>query len=153
MIKHIRIDERLIHGQVATMWCNYLAVDRIMVVNDKANGSEFEKKMLRMATPTTIQLSVLTIEKAIDRIQNGQYDNEVVLMIIKSTKDALAMHENGYEFSSLNIGNISKKDDNPIQIFNGVYLNEVDQKVIKRLKEKNVEISSRMVPNDSSKKL
>jgi PTS system mannose-specific IIB component len=36
MIKLIRLDERLIHGQVAIRWSKYLGVDRILVLNDEA---------------------------------------------------------------------------------------------------------------------
>ena len=42
-IIHVRIDERLIHGQVATVWCNSLGASRIMVVNDEASKSDIQK--------------------------------------------------------------------------------------------------------------
>ncbi|MDO0498121.1 PTS sugar transporter subunit IIB, partial [Clostridioides difficile] len=50
-IKNIRIDDRLIHGQVATMWSNKLGVTRLMVVNDAVANNSVQKQVLRMATP------------------------------------------------------------------------------------------------------
>jgi len=72
-IVHVRIDERLIHGQVVTQWVNALRVMRIMVINDEAANDELQKTSLKMATPAGIRLSVLTIEKAATNIDNGKY--------------------------------------------------------------------------------
>lgn len=148
MIKHIRIDERLIHGQVASAWSNTLRANRIMVINDAANGDDFQKQMLRMATPPSIALSVLTVEKAVNRIAAGNYDNDTVLVILKSIEDALTLYEAGYKFEVVNIGNISKKDDvDPI--VTGIYINEKDDCAIKKLKEYGVNVTVQMTPNDS----
>ncbi len=148
MIKHIRIDERLVHGQVASFWSNSLRATRIMVVNNHANGDEFTKQMLRMATPTTMKLSVLTTEKAVDRIKNNQYEADVVLMVIKCVKDAYELYMAGYEMEAINIGNISKKDENPNEIYKGIYLNAEDQEYIDKLKEKGVKVTVQQTPQD-----
>ncbi len=151
-IKHIRIDERLIHGQVAGAWSNTIGVNRIMVVNNEANRDDFTKQMLRMATPSALALSVLTYEKAVDRIKNGQYDKDKVLMVIKSISDALELYESGYEFDTVNIGNISAKDQNEALV-KGVYINEADQEAIDKLKEKGVKVTVQMTPQDPVKEL
>ncbi len=52
MIVNVRIDERLIHGQVATMWTNHLKVNRIMVVDNVVVKNEMEKMFLRWLSPT-----------------------------------------------------------------------------------------------------
>ena len=60
MIVNVRIDERLIHGQVATMWTNHLKVNRIMVVDNVVVKNEMEKDVLKMAKPNSVKLSILT---------------------------------------------------------------------------------------------
>ncbi len=149
-IKHIRIDERLIHGQVASAWSNTLNITRIMVINDEANKDEFTKKMLRMATPSQIALSVLSNEKALDRITNGNYDNDVVLIVLKSVTDALTLINLGLPFKSINIGNCSSKD-NTKALVKGVYINSEDQKAIDELKAMNVKVTVQMTPQDAVK--
>ena len=67
-IIHTRIDDRLIHGQVASMWTNQLGATRIMVVDDKAAFDDMVKTSLKLATPYGVALSVLPIEKAASRI-------------------------------------------------------------------------------------
>lgn len=153
MIKHIRIDERLIHGQVASVWTNTIGANRIMVVNDIANGDDFQKQMLRMATPPSIALSVLTVKKAVDRIAQGNYDKDNVLVVIKSVGEALDLYEAGYQFKELNIGNVSKKDDNAEAVVTGVYINDNDNQAIEKLKNYGVNVTVQMVPRDPVVKL
>lgn len=64
MIKMVRIDERLVHGQVALIWSRSLGVDRILVVNDKAAADPVQTATLKMAAPDTAKLIVLDRKKA-----------------------------------------------------------------------------------------
>ena len=86
MIVNVRIDERLIHGQVATMWTNHLKATRIMVVDNEVVKNEMEKEVLKMAKPNSVKLSILTTKGASIRKNNGQYDAEKVFLIVKNPK-------------------------------------------------------------------
>lgn len=59
-----RIDGRLIHGQVANLWTTKLNISRIMVIDDSIVTNDLEKTALKLATPTGVKLSILTVEKA-----------------------------------------------------------------------------------------
>lgn len=63
-IKHVRVDERLIHGQVATMWTNTIKATRIMIVDDAVVKNEMEKVALKTAVPAGVKLSILTVKGA-----------------------------------------------------------------------------------------
>ena len=90
-IVHVRIDDRLIHGQVAMIWTNSLSATRIMVVDNDASNSDLIKMSLKLATPTSVSLSVLTIEKAAARILTGAYDGQRVLLVIRSPENLLKL--------------------------------------------------------------
>ena len=75
---HIRIDDRLIHGQVATRWSTGLKVNRIMVIDDAVAANDNEKAILRMAAPAGVNTSILPLEKAVANIKNGNYDGQRV---------------------------------------------------------------------------
>ena len=66
-IKNIRIDERLVHGQVATVWLRKLKVGRCIVIDDAAAANDLERLMLRSSTPQDIKLSVLSVGAEIRR--------------------------------------------------------------------------------------
>ena len=78
---HIRIDDRLIHGQVATRWSTGLKVNRIMVIDDAVAANDNEKAILRMAAPAGVNTSILPLEKAVANIKNGNYDGQRVMPV------------------------------------------------------------------------
>ena len=86
-IVNVRIDERLIHGQVATMWTNRLKATRIMVVNDEASSDDIQKAGLKLAIPARVKLSVLSVKKAVANIKIGKYDGQHVFVIFKNPQD------------------------------------------------------------------
>ena len=109
MIVNVRIDERLIHGQVATMWTNHLKATRIMVVDNEVVKNEMEKEVLKMAKPNSVKLSILTTKGASMRINNGQYDAEKVFLIVKNPKTLVELTDNGVVLEEINVGNMSAK--------------------------------------------
>ena len=80
-IIHIRIDDRLIHGQVATMWTNNLGATRIMVINDEVANNDLQKSVLRMAAPSNVSTSIITRETALKNISSGKYEGQKYLLL------------------------------------------------------------------------
>jgi PTS system mannose-specific IIB component len=146
-IIHARIDERLIHGQVATVWTNTLGCNRIMVVNDEACNSEPQKYVLKLACPVSVSLSVLTIEKASARIKEGKYDNDKVFVIFKNPKDCLKLMENGIKLPSLNVGNMSAKEGTT-NVKRSVNVSKEDVEVFRKLSSKGLKITAKMIPDE-----
>lgn len=81
----VRIDGRLIHGQVANLWVTKLSITRILVVDDEVAMNTVEKSGLKLATPAGVKLSVLPIEKAAENILAGKYDSQRLLIVAKKT--------------------------------------------------------------------
>lgn len=105
-----RIDDRLIHGQVAAVWTKHLHQTRIVVIDDEANGNELQKQMLRMACPPGIKLSVLTVEKAVNNFNGNKYDGDKILAIAKSPKTIAELIKSGfgkYMPKDIVVGNMS----------------------------------------------
>lgn len=71
-----RIDGRLIHGQVANLWTTKLNISRIMVVDNEVISNDLEKTALKLATPSGVKLSILSVEKAANNILEGRYDSD-----------------------------------------------------------------------------
>ena len=99
---NVRIDERLIHGQVAGIWTNTLNTQRIIVANDKAAENPIDKASLRMAAPSTVRLSVITVEAAAKNITSGKYGDQRIFLIFKNPTDVNKfLDDNGVVSSSL----------------------------------------------------
>ena len=102
MIKHLRIDNRLIHGQVAVTWMNSIGADKIIVCNDKVAADPIQKMALPMAARGNT-VYVFTIEETINYAK--EHPEETMFVIAKFPSDALAILESGVEVQDVNVGN------------------------------------------------
>ncbi len=110
MIKALRIDHRLVHGQVAFTWTHFLAATRIIVIDDKAAADEFQKMALNMAKPAGCKLNVFSVAKALERAEKIDSLTDSVFIIFGSTKDAAGYITGHPVFKELNLGGVAKKE-------------------------------------------
>ncbi len=80
----IRVDDRLIHGQVAGLWTNRLAATRIMVIDDEVANDNAQKELLRMVAPASVNTSIITEEKAFNNLSANRYAGQRVFVLVKS---------------------------------------------------------------------
>ena len=78
-IVHARVDERLIHGQVAMVWCRVTNCQRIVVANDDAVKNKMLANVLVMSKPAGIKLSILSLNKTIEKFETNFYGDENIL--------------------------------------------------------------------------
>jgi mannose/fructose/N-acetylgalactosamine-specific phosphotransferase system component IIB len=80
-IKVVRIDDRYIHGQVTVGWVNTYGIDEIWVVDDKLATNEFLKKIQLAMAPPGKKVEIITIQEAIGKLNNKDYDPSKNIMI------------------------------------------------------------------------
>ncbi|MDZ5001597.1 PTS mannose transporter subunit IIAB, partial [Clostridium perfringens] len=85
-IVNVRIDERLIHGQVAALWTNKLGITRIVVVNNEIIKDQIQKMALKIATPVGVKLSILSVDTAVNNLKINKYEKDKILLITKGPK-------------------------------------------------------------------
>ena len=110
MIVGARVDFRHIHGQVGNLWANARQVSRFMVVDDQLCDDAVQKQVLRMATPATCKLSVLSTEKACANILAGKYDAQRLFIVVKKPETYVKMVKAGVKFDEIILGNITSMD-------------------------------------------
>ena len=146
-VKNIRIDERLIHGQVATMWTNSLRASRIMVVGDDVVKDDIQKMALKTAVPSGVHLSILTAEGAAKRILSGKYEGQRVFLLVKTPKYLKALLDNGVPIDKVNVGNMSSREGSK-QVKKSVSVTDQDVKDFNYLNDHGVELVAQMVPSE-----
>ncbi len=102
MIKHVRIDNRLIHGQVAAAWKNNIGADAIIVCNDDVAKDPIQKMVLPMAAQGS-KVLVFSIDELVEYDQ--QNPQETKFVICKFASDCLALLEKGLVIEEVNVGN------------------------------------------------
>lgn len=151
-IIQIRIDERLIHGQVATSWIGNLSASRVMIIDDTIVKSEMEKSALRAACPKNIKLSILTVENAAKRINEGVYSEERLLIIVKNPGIVKQLFELDVQISSVTVGNMSKKENREL-LKKSVYISKEELNDLLYLENQNIKVVVQMVPNEEKSKI
>ena len=147
-INIFRIDDRLIHGQIITGWIGDANAKRIVVIDDLAASDEFQQTILKMATPSGIELVVISSDAAIDYISNDE-SNTNTLVLVRSVSVALKLVENGLEIPSINVGNINMKKGRT-KLLSNLWLNEEEVEEFRRLDKLTIKLDLRTVPTDRS---
>ena len=104
MIKLLRIDHRLLHGQVAFSWTKFLESDCILIASDNLMKDELKMSAMRMAKPTGVKLVMKSIEDSIKALNSGVTDKYKLFIIVESVEDAYRLASGFPAIKSINIG-------------------------------------------------
>ena len=143
-----RIDDRLIHGQVATNWSKYTKCQRIIVCNDDVTKDSIKRTLLEQVSPPGIKSSVVGIDEAVRAYNNSKYQDDKVLYLFTNPTDVVRIIEGGVAIKSVNIGGMSFKEGKK-QITSTVSVNDTDIKAFRKLNEKHIELEIRRISSDS----
>ena len=139
-IVNTRIDERLIHGQVAGIWSTSLSTQRIIVANDEAATDPLQKS-------SSMRLSVLGVEAAAKNIQSGKYGKQRLFLLFKNPKDVLRFIEAQGPIKTVNVGNMSYKEG-AREVTKSIQVLPEEEQIFETIASKGVTVTAQLVPND-----
>lgn len=105
---YLRVDDRLVHGQVVTAWLKQLHVKRVLVVDDAAASNKIIAKALKMATPKGVALKVTSLEEG-RQIASRIGDSALVIVKAPTTARDLVVANPGLGWA-VNVGNVGSAD-------------------------------------------
>lgn len=146
-IVNMRVDSRLIHGQVAAMWTGVLKATRIIVIDNEVIKNNMMKSVLKMACPKSCKLSILNTETATANIKNRKYEGDRVFIIVKSISTLVDLADRGFPLAEITIGNINGKTGSR-QIKKTICISVEDETNLKYLSTKGIRLVAQMVPNE-----
>ncbi|WP_342043757.1 PTS sugar transporter subunit IIB [Bacillus sp. OTU2372] len=154
MISLLRIDDRLIHGQVAYGWTASLGVNVILVVNDEAQKDQMKAMALNLAKPANVNLYIRGVEESGEIVQKfAASQKNKVLVLVKNTDDALALVKtSGGALKEINVGGL-RYSEGKRKLTDLVAVDEQDLANFKEMMEQGVELEFRMLPRDKKKGL
>lgn len=147
-----RIDDRLIHGQVATRWTKETNVTRIIVVSDEVAADTVRKTLLTQVAPPGVTAHVVDVDKMIRVYNNPKYARERVMLLFTNPTDVERIVEGGVNITSVNIGGMAYRQGKT-QVNNAVSVDEKDIEAFKKLNDRGIELEVRKVSNDPKLKM
>ena len=142
----VRIDDRLIHGQVVIGWGGYLHPDRIILCSDEVASSEWEKEIYIGAVGEDIEASVLTVEESAESILNDKFNDAKLFLLAESPKTFVDLLNYGVKIATINIGGMHYKEGKR-RIISYIYVDEQDVDWFKELYRRHVKLECQDVPH------
>jgi len=143
----VRIDCRLIHGQVLETWVPHVRSDCILIADDQLAANELQKTILCMSVPSKIQLEIDTVETLVRKLLANRWEKERVLLLFSDCPGARRAFSMGLYYTSINLGNIHFKEGCR-QVTPSVALSRSDLTCLKELSASGVQVECRAVPNE-----
>ncbi|MDU6411506.1 MAG: PTS mannose transporter subunit IIAB [Yersiniaceae bacterium] len=147
-----RIDDRLIHGQVATRWTKETNVSRIIVISDEVAADNVRKTLLTQVAPPGVTAHVVDVAKAVRVWNNPKYANDRVMLLFTNPTDVLRVVREGVDITSVNIGGMAFRQGKT-QVNNAVSVDEKDIAAFRELADRGIELEVRKVSSDNRLKM
>lgn len=146
MILKLRIDDRLLHGQVAYSWKSALSYDAIVIADDNAANDEMRKTTIKLCCPDGVKLATRTIEKAAVLLNNPQLKKMKVFVICANPQSAYELLNKIEEKPIVNIGGM-QAETGKVLFSKAVYVNQRDVQYMDKIKEEGYQIEVQEVPS------
>ena len=139
-----RIDNRLLHGIVATQWAGRSGAQRIMIIDDTVANNELTKASMKLARPTGMAISIITEETALNNFKAGKYNDHTVFVLVK-------MSEIGVKIPELVIGGTVKpaEGEEAVKLSQRAFAKPDDIEAYKKLKAAGTKLYAQYVPADA----
>lgn len=146
-VKFIRIDDRLIHGQIVTAWMKVFQTRRVVIIDDIVAADDFLKNVMFMVKPAGVELEIIGTENLDAVMEELEADSANVMILIKTPASAKACFDHGLKTESLNVGGMGAKVGRK-QLYRNVSASEEEMEVLRELKARGIDVYLQATPND-----
>ncbi len=146
-----RIDNRLLHGIVATQWAGRSGAQRIMIIDDTVANNELTKASMKLARPTGMAISIITEETALNNFKAGKYNDHTVFVLVKKPETLVKLTEIGVKVPELVVGGTVKPEEGEeaVKISPRAFAKPDDIEAYKKLKASGTKMYAQYVPADA----
>jgi len=144
----LRIDDRLIHGQVVIGWIPHLKTQVVVVACDAAAADATQTMLMEMAMPEEVALLVLPVAEAARRLADGS-DRRRALALVPGPREALRLLELGVSCATVNVGGLHYTAGR-VQLGKAIFLGEEDREALRAISRRGVSLEGRALPGDAS---
>lgn len=150
----LRIDDRLIHGQVMTGWVKHLNANKIIIVDDELVNDDFMISVLEMAVPSHMTLNIYNAETAIQKLNNIENDgkDDQIIILVKSPIPVLKMLEKGLNFEKLTVGGMGV-NENRSRLYRNLAASDKERKAFQQIAKIGLPIQIQVLPSDAPMEL
>ncbi|QUL98183.1 MAG: PTS sugar transporter subunit IIB [Candidatus Fermentithermobacillus carboniphilus] len=143
----VRIDSRLIHGQVATKWLKQVQANRIVVIDNSLAKDPFMKKVYTMAAPPGTAVEILDVATAVSSWKREHLGAGKLIVLFKDVATAASAWKEGFKFSALQVGGLGGAPGRKT-VYQNITLSAEDVKQLDEMAKGGVSITFQTIPED-----
>lgn len=151
-IKLVRIDFRLIHGQVITKWKNIIQTTDIIIIDDLLVSDEFMRDIYEMAAPPGVTVKTVSVEDFVNMSKTDALDKGNILVLLKSVETLQKLFDADVKFPEVQVGGLGGGSGRK-QIVTGITISPEELETLKQLSEKGISIYFQVTPEEKKTKL
>lgn len=148
MIVNVRVDHRLLHGQVAMAWNQVLGSDCILIANDAVPGDDVRKAGIKLAKPQNTKLVIKNIKDSVKALTSGVTDKYRLFIVVESVKDVYTLVKETGMIKAVTLGGV-KSRENTDQISKAVFVTDEEKQMLREMISSGVDVEIRQVPSDT----
>ncbi|MCR9029467.1 PTS sugar transporter subunit IIB [Citrobacter amalonaticus] len=150
----LRIDDRLIHGQVMTGWVKHINATKIIIIDDELVHDDFMISVLEMAVPNHMTLNIFNVAQAIDVLSNVKDDDEddKIIILVKSPIPVLALLQGGVNFEELIVGGMGVNEKRS-RLYRNLAASDVERTAFREIDQLGLPINIKVLPSDAPMEL
>ena len=142
----VRLDDRLVHGQVVIGWGNALGIECLVLINDHARENESEQELHALGVPDNMELEFASVEEARSRIPELEDTAQRVALLVGSVEDAVRLCDKNENIHRINVGGVHMGEDRRERL-PYVYLSDVEAEMLRNLASSGIEVTAQDVPS------
>lgn len=146
-LKLVRVDDRLIHGQVVAIWLKALNARRIVIVDDRTARDEFLSEVITLASPPGVPVEIHDVASGTERVRGLAGEPEPVFVLLRSPLVALHLREAGVEFPLLNVGGLGAGPSRK-PLYRNISASPEEMAAMRQLESMGTTVELRIVEND-----
>jgi D-glucosaminate-specific PTS system IIB component len=149
-ISHVRVDDRLIHGQVVATWVSFTGTNAVYVVDDRTAKDSFQVQLMNAVAPRGLEVRVVDLATAKAEFSDWVTSPKHIMILARIPQTLLAMVESGASIKSINIGGMGFASGKR-SLYQNISASEEERNTLRRLSELGVEVYFQMLSTQRRK--
>lgn len=141
----VRVDDRLIHGQVSVGWVQALKARRIALVDDEVRANDWEQELYRLGVPPGIAVEFVSVDEAAHAVERWMREPEPTIVLTPDVATVERLVDQTGAIRKVNVGGVHEASGRS-QRLSYVYLSDSETDALRRLGERGVEVTAQDVP-------
>lgn len=152
IIKLVRIDSRLIHGQVITKWIPITGSKTVIIIDDELYKDDFMGQIYASAAPKGVKCFILSVDEAVKSFQEDRLGEGNIMILFQDIENCYQAYKKGFSFKHLQLGEIPKNGER-INVFKAISFNLSEAVKLKEISDAGIDVVLQPVPELSKTKL